>query len=124
MSAACRPGDQGRPLILSLTARNSGALYTGLVSVVTSWAAMARTFRPEDWGGTAMFTTAVRPPDGPGITWIGGTRWAPAGKAVVAAPSSHPLGPWMRSLISVPAGLVPWMGTKTGYGSSSAFRRP
>ncbi len=99
-------------------------LYTALVSVVTSWAAMAGTSRPVGWGGTAMFTTAVRPPDGPGNTWMGCTRWDSGGKADWAPPASQGPGPAMRSLISVTAGFVPWMGTKTGYGTSFLFRPP
>src|SRR6266566_4150811 len=45
-------------------------------------------------------------------------------KADWAAPASHPVWPEMRSLISVTAGLVPWMGTKTGYGTSFPPRPP
>src|SRR5215471_2601806 len=107
-------GCQGRPLILIVTARNSGGLYTGLVSVATSCAAIRLSCQAWTWPGTAMSTTAVRPADGPGNTWMGGTKWDPGGNADFAAPFSHPLGPLIRSSISVTGGSFPWIGTNTG----------
>src|SRR5690242_21323526 len=107
-------GCQSRPLILTVTARNSGGLYTGLVSVATSCAAIRLSCQSWTWPGTAMFTTAVRTPDGPGNTWMGGTKWDREGNADSAAPRSHPLGPWIRSSISVTGGSFPWTGTNTG----------
>src|SRR5215471_15985660 len=107
-------GCQGRPLNLILTARNSGGLYTRLVSVATSCAAIRLSCPSWTRPGTAMFTTAVRPPDGPGNTWMGGTTWDRRGKADWAAPRSHPLGPLINSSISVTGGSFAWIGMNTG----------